>query len=105
MQAFSCADACWRVQARDARFWLVMKRFSVRVRRRALPDNIHQVSAFREAVVRLWRGALRRRSRKHRLTWQRMQRLTDRWLPRPRRTHPWPNERFAARTQVKSPVR
>jgi RNA-directed DNA polymerase len=71
----------------------------------SVPDNIHQVSAFREAVVRLWRGALRRRSQKHRLTWQRMQRLTDRWLPRPRHTHPWPNERFAAKTQVKSPVR
>jgi hypothetical protein len=28
----------------------------------SVPDNIHQVSAFREAVVRLWRGALRRRS-------------------------------------------
>jgi group II intron reverse transcriptase/maturase len=71
----------------------------------AVPDNIHQVSAFREAVVRLWRGALRRRSQKHRLNWQRMQRLADRWLPHARHTHPWPNERFAAKTQVKSPVR
>ena len=71
----------------------------------SVPGNIQQVSAFREAVVRLWRRALRRRSQKTRLNWQRMRRLADRWLPPARYTHPWPNERFAARTQVRSPVR
>ncbi|MDQ3030776.1 MAG: group II intron reverse transcriptase/maturase [Actinomycetota bacterium] len=71
----------------------------------SVPGNIQQVGTFREAVVRLWRRALRRRSQKTRMNWQRMRRLADRWLPRARYTHPWPNERFAARTQVRSPVR
>jgi len=71
----------------------------------SVPGNIHQVSAFRDEVIRLWRGALRRRSQKTRMNWDRMRRLADRYLPRTRYTHPWPNERFAAKTQVRSPVR
>jgi RNA-directed DNA polymerase len=71
----------------------------------AVPGNIHQVEAFRAEVVRLWYGALRRRGQRHRLTWQRMRRYADRWLPRVRITHPWPDQRFHARTQVRSPVR
>jgi len=71
----------------------------------SVPGNIHQVSAFREEVIRLWRAALRRRSQKTRMNWQRMRRLTERYLPRAHYTHPWPDQRFAARTQVRSPVR
>jgi RNA-directed DNA polymerase len=71
----------------------------------SVPGNIHQVTAFRDEIIRLWRKALRRRSQKTRMNWQRMRRLADRWLPRARYTHPWPNERFAVRTQVRSPVR
>ena len=71
----------------------------------AVPGNIHQVEAFRGEVVRLWYGALRRRGQRHRLNWQRMRRYADRWLPPVRITHPWPDERFHARTQVRSPVR
>jgi RNA-directed DNA polymerase len=71
----------------------------------SVPGNLHQVSAFRDEVIRLWRAALRRRSQKTRMNWQRMRRLADRYLPRARYTHPWPDERFAARTQVRSPVR
>ncbi len=71
----------------------------------AVPGNIHQVTAFRDQLVRHWLRALRRRGQRHRLTWQRMRRHTERWLPPVRYTHPWPNERFSARTQVRSPVR
>ena len=71
----------------------------------AVPGNIHQVEAFRAEVVRLWYGALRRRGQRHRLNWQRMRRYAERWLPPVRITHPWPDERFHARTQVRSPVR
>src|SRR6266568_539271 len=71
----------------------------------AVPGNIHQVEAFRGEVVRLWYGALRRRGQRHRLNWQRMRRYADRWLPPVRITHPWPDQRFNARTQVRSPVR
>jgi hypothetical protein len=63
----------------------------------SVPGNIQQVSAFREAVVRLWRRALRRRSQKHALTWERMGKIADDWLPQPRILHPWPSIRFAVK--------
>src|SRR5206468_9704315 len=56
----------------------------------AVPGNIHQVETFRAEVVRLWYGALRRRGQRHRLTWQRMRRHAERWLPPVRITHPCP---------------
>ncbi|MGH3500682.1 MAG: reverse transcriptase domain-containing protein, partial [Nocardioidaceae bacterium] len=71
----------------------------------SVPGNIQQVGAFRDQIIRLWRRALRRRSQKTRMNWQRMRRLADQYLPRARYTHPWPKQRFAARTQVRSPVR
>jgi RNA-directed DNA polymerase len=71
----------------------------------AVPGNIAAVSAFRKQVTRLWGRSLRRRSQRHRVTWQRMGRLEARWLPAARITHPWPNVRFDARTQGRSPVR
>ena len=71
----------------------------------AVPGNIAAVSAFRKQVTRHWFTALRRRSQRHRLTWERMSRLEARWLPAARITHPWPNVRFDARTQGRSPVR
>ena len=71
----------------------------------AVPGNIAAVSAFRKQVTRHWMNALRRRSQRHRLTWDRMSRLEARWLPAPRISHPWPNVRFDARTQGRSPVR
>lgn len=70
----------------------------------AVPGNIRAVSAFRKQVTRHWGRALRRRSQRHRLSWERMGRLEARWLPPARITHPWPNMRFDARTQGKSPV-
>jgi RNA-directed DNA polymerase len=71
----------------------------------AVPDNSEALHAFREAVIRLWRQALGRRSQKGRITWERQRRLANRWLPQPRILHPWPNVRFDARTQRRSPVR
>src|SRR5664279_1233899 len=71
----------------------------------AVPGNIAAVSAFRKQVTRLWLRSLRRRSQRHRVTWQRMSRLEARWLPAARITHPWPNVRFDARTQGRSSVR
>ena len=71
----------------------------------AVPGNSHAVSAFRKQVTRHWDRALRRRSQRHRVTWERMGRLEARWLPPARITHPWPNVRFDARTQGRSPVR
>jgi RNA-directed DNA polymerase len=71
----------------------------------AVPGNIHAVSAFCLQARRLWYRALRRRSQRTSLDWERMGRLCDRWLPTARISHPWPQQRFDARTQGKSPVR
>ena len=71
----------------------------------AVPDNGEALSAFRRQVARHWVGALRRRSQRTTVTWERMSRLADRWLPRHRILHPWPEQRFAAITQGRSPVR
>jgi RNA-directed DNA polymerase len=71
----------------------------------AVPDNIEALSAFRFQIIRHWFKSLRRRSQKHRLTWTRMDRLAVQWLPLPRILHPWPEQRFAAITQGRSPVR
>ncbi len=71
----------------------------------AVPDNIRALNAFRDKVKRHWLRALRRRSQRSRMTWERMHRIAGRWLPRARILHPWPTTRFDARTQGRSPVR
>jgi hypothetical protein len=72
----------------------------------AVPGNIEAVSAFRDQAIRHWYGALRRRSQKHgRLNWERTHRVAHRWLPPATITHPWPDARFDARIQARSPVR
>jgi group II intron reverse transcriptase/maturase len=71
----------------------------------AVPDNSEALHGFRRLVLRLWLQALRRRSQKDRLTWKRLLDLEARWLPEPRILHPWPNQRFDARTRGRSPVR
>ncbi len=64
----------------------------------AVPGNLRAVSTFRTQVTRHWLKALRRRSQRHRLNWERMNRLAARWLPPARILHPYPEARFAART-------
>jgi len=71
----------------------------------AVPDNSKAINAFRFRIIGHWLAALRRRSQRTRLTWKRMYRLAERWLPRVHILHPWPNDRFDARTRGRSPVR
>jgi RNA-directed DNA polymerase len=71
----------------------------------AVPDNIRALQAFREAIIRLWLKALRRRSQRSGMTWERIGRFAERWLPTARIHHPWPTTRFDARTLGRSPVR
>jgi group II intron reverse transcriptase/maturase len=71
----------------------------------AVPDNGQAITAFRNAVTRHWRRALSRRGQRSRVNWQRMRRIANHWLPTPRILHPWPDERFDASTQGRSPVR
>ena len=60
-----------------------------------VPRNSRALSAFRHHVLMLWRKMLRRRSQKNsRITWRYMERLAQRWLPRPRITHPYPHTRL-----------
>ena len=61
----------------------------------AVPTNSRALGAFRHYVTDLWRRTLRRRSQKDGLTWARMKKLADAWLPQPRILHPWPAQRFA----------
>jgi len=62
----------------------------------AVPGNLDRLGLFRCRLTRLWRWVLRRRSQKHRPTWERIRQLAERWLPTPRVLHPYPTVRFAA---------
>ena len=63
----------------------------------AVPTNAHAIGAYRHHVIDLWRRSLKRRSQKDRMTWARIERLANEWLPAPHVLHPWPEERLAVR--------
>lgn len=63
----------------------------------AVPTNIGALTTFRKAVTALWRRTLRRRGQRDRTTWESIRGIADRWLPKPRILHPWPEQRFAAK--------
>jgi len=69
----------------------------------AVPTNGRSLGAFRYHVTNLCRRSLRRRSQKDQTTWERVTRLADDWLPRPRILHPWPNQRFAVKHPRQEP--
>ncbi len=64
----------------------------------AVPGNGQALVRFKKLVARAWLRALRRRSQKGRgLTWARMQKLLETWIPRIRILHPYPNQRLCVR--------
>jgi group II intron reverse transcriptase/maturase len=63
----------------------------------AVPTNGRALDVFRHHVTDLWRRTLRRRSQKDRITWKRMTKLADDFLPKPVILHLWPSDRFAVR--------
>ncbi|MGT2455407.1 reverse transcriptase domain-containing protein [Cupriavidus basilensis] len=63
----------------------------------AVPTNSRALGAFRYHVSDLWRRTLRRRSQKDGMTWERITKIADAWLPKPRILHPWPDRRFAVK--------
>lgn len=63
----------------------------------AVPTNAQAIGAYRHHVIDLWRRSLKRRSQKDRMTWARIDRLANEWLPPPHVLHPWPEERMAVR--------
>ena len=72
-----------------------------------VPRNYRALSAFRHHVLERWRWTLRRRSQmKHRITWQYMERLAQRWLPKPKIEHSYPDMPLeCVITRGRSPVR
>ena len=69
----------------------------------AVPGNMKATATFRTQATRLWFKALRRRSQRTRLTWERMGRLANRWLSPARVQHPYPRYRFDARHPRQEP--
>ena len=63
----------------------------------AVPTNSPALDAFRYHVVILWHRQLCRRSQRAYLVWERMAKLADEYLPKPRILHPWPSVRFAVK--------
>ena len=71
----------------------------------AVPGNIETLKMFRRECARVWLHALRRRSQRHRMDWNRMARLVERYFPPARTLHPLPNVRFYANIQGRSRMR
>jgi len=61
----------------------------------AVPTNLRALSALRYRVIGLWRRCLQRRSQRADVTWERIVKLANDYLPKPCILHPWPNVRFA----------
>jgi len=70
-----------------------------------VPYNFAALRTMRSAIERLWRQVLGRRSQKGYTTWERMRRLSHRWLPTPQIIHPYPDQRLRVTTRGRSPVR
>jgi hypothetical protein len=71
----------------------------------AVPTNIPRLDGFRKEIICYWYRALRRRSQRTSLDWQRMSKLSGQWIPHPRVLHPYPWDRFDDPTRSRSRVR
>lgn len=63
-----------------------------------VPWNGKSLTHFRSMVIRMWLKSLRRRSQKHRITWERMNRIARKWLPNVFICHPYPRQRMCVNT-------
>ena len=63
----------------------------------AVPGNGARMGAFRNEVLRSWLWALRRRSQRQRMTWERLKARLEPLLPPVQVLHPYPDARFAAK--------
>ncbi len=70
-----------------------------------LAGNSRRLSAFRYHSSVLWYRSLKRRSQRCRLTWERMDRLIAKWLPKARIYYRYPDLSLYVTTQGRSPVR
>lgn len=62
----------------------------------AVPENLQALKRFRNRLCSLWRNSLGYRSQRSRPNWNRIRPTFERWIPRPRALHPYPNVRFDA---------
>jgi group II intron reverse transcriptase/maturase len=62
-----------------------------------VPGNTAALKAFSTEITRSWLRALRRRGQRRLITWQRFRPHADRWIPRPKIMHPFPDARFDAK--------
>jgi group II intron reverse transcriptase/maturase len=63
-----------------------------------VPMNGPCIRVFHKEACWMWMKILRRRSQKHKLSWERMKRLIAKWLPPARICHPYPVARFGVIT-------
>jgi RNA-directed DNA polymerase len=63
----------------------------------AIPGNCARLGAFRDEVLRSWLKALRRRSQRHHISWERFNARLAPLLPPVQILHPYPDVRFAAK--------
>lgn len=63
-----------------------------------VPTNGRALQTFRFQVGQLWHRALSRRSQRGAVSWDRMRRIIDRWLPRAHICHPYPLRRMGVIT-------
>src|SRR6516165_9039678 len=63
----------------------------------AVPGNQARLWAFRGEVLRSWLKALRRRSQRRRMSWERLKARLEPLIPPIQVLHPYPSERFNAK--------
>lgn len=59
-----------------------------------VPGNYEAMNDFRHLIGQRWKQTLKRRSQKANITWEKMGKLIDRWVPQPQICHRYPTERF-----------
>lgn len=63
-----------------------------------VPFNSRALWSFYYRIQRLWQGVLSRRSQKGKASWERIVRLSYKWLPNPHIYHPYPAQRLHVTT-------
>ena len=63
-----------------------------------VPGNYEAMSYFRHLISRSWSHSLRRRSQKGNITWVKMIKMINQWLPKPQIYHKYPKERMGVKT-------
>jgi RNA-directed DNA polymerase len=63
----------------------------------AIHGNMHALETFVREIRRYWFRILCRRSQHHHMNWEKFSPIVDRWIPKPKILHPYPNVRFFAK--------